>query len=574
MYDVFMYIDKVPNRKSPPCILLRESYREDGKVKKRTIANITSWPKEKIASMEKILKGNGRVVENIEKEMTIKRSLPHGHISVILKTIKKLKLDKIISRITNEKLLIVLAMIIMRIISPSSKLSTSRNLMEETSISTLGSELGLENINEDKLYASMDWLLDKQSDIEKKLSEKHLANNTLIMYDLSSSYFEGNGCPIAKYGYSRDHRKDKLQIEYGLMCNKEGCPISIEVFEGNISDSKTLSSQVEKIQKKFKLKNIVLVGDRGMITTKKIEEELADIEDLEWISALKTSEIRKVLSNFPIQLTFLDKKIAEVSHKDFPGERLLFCKNPLVEEKRKKARAALIEATEKELEKIVVATKREKRTLKGKEKIAFRVGKNINKKKVSKYFKTEITDSSFHYERDNERIEKDERLDGIYIIRTSVNKKSMNDNEVVSSYKNLSLVENAFRSLKTVDLKIRPIYHYNEKRAKSHVLICMLAYYVEWHLRQSLKPILFDDHEKIKKQSPVDPYEPSESAKRKAKTKRSDDNLPIHSFQTLMKDLSTIVKSEINFDNNTFFKTTIPTKLQQKALDLLNIKAL
>jgi transposase len=573
-----MYIEKIPNRNSPPCVLIRESFREDGKVHKRTLSNISHLPGGTIEQIGKLLKG-GTVIEDPEGDFDILRSLPYGNVKAVLSTLKQTGLDKIISsspQSKNHKL--ITAMIVSRIINPSSKLATVRSLNEETCLSVLGDILNIGDINENDLYRAMDWLLDRQDKIESSLADKHLQDGSLVLYDVSSSYFEGTCCPLAKRGNDRDKKKgSKLIIAYGLLCNKEGCPVAIEVFEGNTADPNTVKPQIEKLIKRFGLKRVIIVGDRGMLTSARIEEDLKPVDGIDWISALKAPQIRKIMNDNEIEKTLFDKQdIAEITHPDYPGERLMVCYNPLLETKREKTRQSLLAATEKELQKVVNAISRRRKPLKTAQDIGIAVGKVINKYKVGKHFKVEIKESFLSFQRKTESIDAEAKLDGIYIVRTSVPEEDLTADETVRAYKQLSVAEQAFRSLKTVDLKVRPIFHYLEGRVRAHVFLCMLAYYVEWHMRQKLAPMLFDDEDKQASEqlrsSPVRDAQPSSKAKDKARTKKCEDGLAVHSFQTLLKDLADVTRNTVDLAGHQFYKNATPTVIQQKALDLLEVQ--
>ena len=574
---VCMYIEKIPNRNSPPCILVRESYRQDGKVHKRTLANITHLSDELIDGIDKLLKG-GQIIENFGDDFHIIRSLPYGHVQSILSVINDIGLKPIISPRGGKELNLVIAMIVSRIVNPGSKLATSRSISSETCSTALGDLLGIERVSETDFYRAMDWLLERQDRIESSLARNHLEDGSLVLYDVSSSYFEGQCCPLAKRGHDRDKKQGKLQIVYGLLCDKNGCPVAIEVFEGNTADPKTVKNQIVKLRNRFGLKRVIIVGDRGMLTSARIREELAPHEGLDWISALKAPSIRKIMEDEQIDRSLFDRQdLAEISHPDFPGERLIICHNPLLEQKREKTRQELLAATEKELEKIKNAVLRQRKPLRGVKEIGIAVGKIINKYKVGKHFKITIIDDIISWQRKEDSIESEARVDGFYIIRTSVEESILNTNETVKAYKQLSLVEQAFRSLKTVDLKIRPIYHHLADRVKAHVFLCMLAYYVEWHMRERLAPMLFDDDDKEnaqrQRQSPVKPAEPSEQARNKAASKRSEeDDQPLHSFGTLLDDLSTITRNTVEINSECFDKITVPTALQQKTLKLLKVR--
>jgi transposase len=476
-------------------------------------------------------------------------------------------------------------MVVSRVIDPCSKLATCRALTDETKFSTLGEALNLGEVDEDEFYEAMDWLVARQGWIEKKLAKRHLTEGSLILYDLTSTYYTGNHCPLAKFGHNRDGKKRFPQILLGLLCNDEGCPVAIEVFEGNVADPKTLGAQIKKTRERFGLERIVVVGDRGMITQARLREELSPMEGVDWISALRAPAIRALVQQGAIQLSLFDQRdLAEIISPEYPGERLIACRNPLLAEERARKREDLLQATEKELDKIVAATQRDKRRLKGKGRIGLRVGKVLNRYKVGKHFKLKITEEGLWYERATEKIAAEAALDGVYVIRTSVPAETLKAEETVRAYKGLSAVERAFRSLKTVDLKIRPIHHRLADRVRAHALLCMLAYYVEWHMRHSLAPILFDEEEQEEaealRDSVVCPAKRSPKAQRKAQRKRTDDGDPVHSFQSLLKYLSTIVKNRVrsrtlpgsNSGRTPEFDTlTTPTPLQRRAFDLLGI---
>jgi Transposase DDE domain len=589
-----MYIDIVPNRNSPPAILLRESYREGKRVLKRTLANLSQWPAEIVEGLRILLRG-GTAVEHFEDSFEIERSLPHGHVAAVLGMLRKLKLDTLITPEPSAERNRVVAMIVARILDPRSKLATARGLDEETSTSTLAEWLEVQESDAQALYTAMDWLGERQAEIEKKLAKRHLEEGTLVLYDVSSTYFEGKCCPLGQLGHSRDGKKDKLQIVFGLLCNRAGCPVAVEVFDGNTADPRTLGSQIEKLGHRFKLSRVVLVGDRGMITEARIREEIKPIQGLDWITALRAPAIRPLVEAGKIQLSFFDESqaqgsrllgapstprdLAEIQSPDYPGERLIVCKNPLMAARRAQKRQALLEATERELNKIVAATQRSRRPLKGEARIGLRVGKVLHRFKMAKHFRLDIRAAGFSYARDELKIAEEAALDGIYVVRTSVQKAALDTEETVRAYKDLAHVEQAFRSYKTVDLKVRPIYHYLADRVRAHVFLCMLAYYVEWHMREALAPLLFDDDDPAsadaQRDSPVAPAEPSPSAQDKARTLRTPDDLPVHSFQTLLADLATIAKNRIRPKlpgADRFDQITRPTPLQRKAFDLLGVK--
>jgi transposase len=575
-----MYVAKVPNRKSPPAILLRESYRQGGKVKSRTLANLTHLPSQQIEALRSALAGSAAApAAPLPDAFRISRSLPHGHVAAVLGCLRNLELDSILDPAPGRQRDLVIAMIVARIIEPASKLATARGLHCDTLHHSLGEMLHLDSADETELYQAMDWLLPQQSRIEQALAKRHLSQGGLVLYDLTSTYFEGRHCPLAKLGHSRDDKSGKLQIVFGLLTNASGCPVAVEVFAGNTSDPKTVAAQVNKLRQQFGLSDVVLIGDRGMITSARIREDLPASHGIQWISALRATQIQKLAAGGQLQMSLFDQTdLVEIAHPDFPGERLIVCFNPLLAEERARKRPELLAATEKQLEKIAAATKRGKRPLRGKQNIGLRAGRILNRYKMGKHFQLRIEEDSFHYQRKTANIEREENLDGIYVIRTSVKNEVLSSQQVVASYKSLSGVERAFRSLKTVDLQVRPIHHRLPERVRAHILLCMLAYYVEWHMRQLLAPILFDDDDRAQAQaaraSIVAPAQRSASAKLKALTKETADGLKVHSFQTLMGDLATIVKNRIQpTDKNfvVFDMLTLPTAIQQRALDLLGV---
>lgn len=575
-----MYVATVPNRKSPPAILLRESYRQDGKVKTRTLANITHLAGQQIAALRSALDGALTVPATpLPESFLISRSLPHGHVAAVLGCLRKLQLDSILDPVPSRQRDLVIAMIVARIIEPASKLATARGLHCDTLHHSLGATLHLDSADETELYQAMDWLLPRQARIEQALAKRQLSQGGLVLYDLTSTYFEGRHCPLAKLGHSRDGKSGTPQIVFGLLTNAAGCPVAVEVFAGNTSDPKTVATQVDKLRQRFGLSDMVLIGDRGMITSARIREDLPASHGIQWISALRATQIQKLAAGGQLQMSLFDKTdLIEIAHPDFPGERLIACFNPLLAEERARKRPDLLNATEKQLEKIAVATQRPKRPLRGKQNIGLRAGKVVNRYKMGKHFQLRIEEDSFHYERKTANIEREQNLDGIYVIRTSVKKEVLSSQQVVASYKSLSGVERAFRSLKTVDLQVRPIHHHLPDRVRAHILLCVLAYYVEWHMRQLLAPILFDDDDKPQAQaaraSIVAPAQRSTAAKLKALTKQTADGSKVHSFQTLIGDLATIVKSRIQPADKSiaaFDMLTQPTAVQQRALDLLGV---
>ena len=575
-----MYVATVPNRNSPPAILLRESYRQDGKVKTRTLANITHLAAQQIAALRSALDGSlAAPATPLPDSFLISRSLPHGHVAAVLGCLRRLQLDSILDPVPSRQRDLVIAMIVARIIEPASKLATARGLHCDTLHHSLGETLHLDSADETELYQAMDWLLPQQARIEQALAKRQLSQGGLVLYDLTSTYFEGRHCPLAKLGHSRDDKSGTPQIVFGLLTNAAGCPVAVEVFAGNTSDPKTVATQADKLRQRFGLSDMVLIGDRGMITSARIREDLPASHGIQWISALRATQIQKLAAGGQLQMSLFDKTdLVEIAHPDFPGERLIACLNPLLAEERARKRPELLTATEKQLEKIAAATQRPKRPLRGKPNIGLRAGKVVNRYKMGKHFQLRIEEDSFHFERKTANIEREQNLDGIYVIRTSVKKEVLSSQQVVASYKSLSGVERAFRSLKTVDLQVRPIHHRLPDRVRAHILLCVLAYYLEWHMRQLLAPILFDDDDKPQAQaaraSIVAPAQRSTAAKLKALTKQTTDGSKVHSFQTLIGDLATIVKNRIQPADKSiaaFDMLTQPTVIQQRALDLLGV---
>lgn len=573
-----MHIEVVPNRNSKPCILLRESFREGGKVRKRTLANLSKLPSAAVEGLRALLRG-GSVVEDLSQSFEVIRSRPYGNVAAVLGTLRQLELDREISPERCPERDLVVAMIVARILEPSSKLATARGLGEEAPLSALVEELDLSQVDEVKLYAAMDWLFVRQAAIEQRLARRHLEDGCLVLYDVTSTYFEGRTCPLAQIGYSRDGKKGTLQIVFGLLCNREGCPVAVEVFAGNTADPRTLSPQVAKVRERFGLHRVVFVGDRGMLTSARLHEDFEGVAGLGWISALRTTEIQKLVAGPGFQFSLFDERdFGEVQSPEFPGERLIACRNPLLQEERARKREELLAATERELDLIVQATQRPKKRLQGKDRIGLRVGKVRDRFKVGKHFLFTITETTFAYRRNQQGIDAEAALDGIYVIRTNVPASELSAENVVRSYKGLSSVERAFRSYKTVDLHVRPIFHQLPERVRAHVFLCMLAYYVEWHMRKKLAPLLFDDEDPQAGQrlrsSIVAPAKRSPSALKKARTRRTEDNLPVHSFATLLKDLSTLTKNRVQPKiaiSAPFDSLTRPTPVQQKALALLGV---
>jgi Transposase DDE domain len=573
-----MYIEVVPNRNSKPCILLRESYREGGKVRKRTLANLSKLPQATVEALRGLLRGATVLEEGLADSLEITLSRPFGHVAAVLGTLRQIGLETDLASEPCTERDLVVAMIVARILEPASKLATARGLDEGGALSALQEELCLPAVSEAQLYAALDWLFQQQAEIEQRLSRRHLQEGSLVLYDVTSTYFEGECCPLAQRGYSRDDKSENLQIVFGLLCNRVGCPIAVEIFSGNTADPQTLGSQVEKVRQRFSLQRVIFVGDRGMLTSARIGEDLGAV-GLDWISALRTTEIRKVVAAPGFQFSLFDERdFVEIQSPEFPGERLVVCRNPLLAKEREQVREELLQATERKLSEIKKATQRERRPLRGKDQIALRVGKILNRYKVAKHFLYEITESSFSYWRNEESILAEAALDGLYVIRTSMPESEFTAAETVRAYKDLSTVERAFRSMKTVDLHVRPIYHRLPERVRAHVFLCMLAYYVEWHMRQRWAPLLFDDDDpwagEALRSSVVQPAQRSAEALNKASTRRTPEGFVVQSFQTLLQNLGTIVKNRIQPKlpaSPTFDAVTRPSAIQQRALALLDV---
>jgi len=568
-----MYVTWVPNRSSPPAVLLRESYRDGGKVKTRTLANLTNWPDAKVEALRRLLKGEiGGLGQG---EAQIERSLPHGHVAAVLGMARKLKLDKLLAGAPERLAKLALAMIVARVLEPAAKLATARQLSEATAAHSLGAVLELGEVDEDELYAALDLLGKAQPRIEAALAKRHLRNGCLVLYDLTSSYLEGRKCALGQYGYSRDGKAGKLQIVFGLLCAADGCPVAVEVFDGNTGDPSTLAAQVAKLKEKFKLSRVVLVGDRGMITKARIEEDLAPA-GLDWLTALRAPAIQELAADGgPLQLSFFDERdMAEITAPDYPGERLIVCRNKALAAERGRKREELLAAAAKELAKIAASVTRSRNPLRGADKIGLKAGAALNKRKMAKHFELAITDASFTYSRNQASIQKEAALDGFYVLRTSVPAETLEAPAVALAYKSLSQVERAFRSLKTVDLEVRPIHHRLAERVRAHVFLCMLAYYVAWHMHQALAPMLFEDHDKDsaakQRSSPVAPAQVSPAAKAKATSRKTADGQPVHSFRTLLQDLGTLTRNSVRFgDAPPVTMLARPTAIQQEAFERL-----
>jgi transposase len=542
--------------------LLRRSYREGGRVKKETVANLSHLPEEVIELIRGALRGQRFVAA--EEALEVERSVPAGHVEAALTMARRLELGRLLDRPPSRERELCVAMIVQRVIGPGSKLAMSRAFAQ----STLAAELSVEDADEDELYRAMDWLLARQGRIERALARRHLTEGTLVLYDVSSSYFEGRSCPLAQLGYSRDRRPGTLQIVYGLLCAPNGCPVAVEVFEGALHDDKTLPAQIEKLRARFGLTSVIVVSDRGMVTKANLEL-LRGTDGAAWITALKAPQVKKLVKDGALQLSLFDEhSLAEIASDDYPGERLVVCRNPLVASERARKREDLLQATERALHQ--VAERVEHGTLAGEAEIGLAVGAVWNRWRVRKHFDVEISDTAFSFARDEQRIAAEAALDGIYVLRTTVSEAELSAPAVVRAYKQLKEVERAFRTLKG-PLELRPIHHRLEERVRAHVFLCMLAYYLAWHLRQALKPLLFDDEQPTTQPDPVAKASRSAQAEQKARTKRTATGDPCHSLTTLLDELSTRTRNTIRLHESgaSFEQLTKPTPTQAHALTLI-----
>ena len=576
-----LYVERIPNRNSPPAILLRESQRIDGKVRRRTLANLSKLPPELVASIRLVLKG-GRVFNTPELAFAIRRALPHGHVHAIVNLCRQLGLARILARKKSRERDLALAAIVARLIDPASKLATARQLSPETASSSLGAVLELGAVTGNEMLAMLDWLHRRQTWIERSLANRHLRGKTLILYDVSSSFVEGACCELAAFGHNRDGKKGKKQITFGLLCAPDGCPVAVEVFAGNTSDPATVASQVQSIQTRFAIDKVALVGDRGMLTTARIRDDPIPA-GLDWILALKTADIRTLLQGgkdgtaAPLcPEALVADAVAEITGPEFPGERLMVCLNPRLRGQRARKREDLLKATEEALSKIAHTAARTKPGPKNRDAINRALGARAGRWKMRKHFDIEVRDDAMTWSRNQDRIDAEARLDGIYIIRTSLSREAIGIAQAVEAYKSLAQVERAFRSIKTTRLKIRPVYVYNTARVRAHVFLCMLAWYVEWHLRHRLAPLLFEDHDRDaarrQRTSPVAKANVSDAAKDKAGRKRTQDDLPVHSLHTLLADLATLTLNEVTTaaqPDHPFTLVARPTALQTAAFELL-----
>ena len=571
-----MYITVVPNRNSPPAVLLREGWRDGKRTRQRTLANLSDWPKEKIETFRRLLRDEPLV--SAQDLFTTRQTVPHGHVQAVLQMIAKLELDDLISSERCRERDLVVAMIVQRLIDPCSKLATTR----EWHATTLAEELGVAEANEDDLYEAMDWLGERQERIERKLAARHLSEGGLVLYDVSSSFYEGRTCPLAQSGHDNDGKNALPIIVYGVMTNGEGCPVAVSVYAGNTGDPTTVADQIEKLRTRFGLSRVVLVGDRGMLTQPQINK-LKRHPGFGWITALTSTAIRDLVEQGALQLSLLDEKnLAEITAPDYPGERLMVCHNPVLGEERRRKREALLEATEKSLEKISKeVARRTKKPLTAAE-IGLKVGKVLGRYKMGKHLDCKIGEGSFVWSRRAQSIEQEERLDGIYVLRTSEPVERLSAEDTVRSYKSLAEVERAFRCLKGIDLLVRPIRHRTEDRVPAHIFLCVLAYYVEWHLRRAWAPLLFEEEERSeerKRRDPIRTAQPSASVQRKKSSHQTPDDLPVHSFESLLKELASrarvtyALKSENSEEKTdlTFRQVPEPTLLQARAYELVRM---
>lgn len=573
-----MYIEAIPNRNSPPAILLREAYREAGKVKKRTLANLSCLPAEVIEGLKILLKG-GVAVPSAEEVFVVERSLPHGHVAAVLGSAMACGAQEWFEPAPAPLRKLLLAMVVARVVCPGSKLATHRMLADETAAHSLGRVLGVGELPPEELYRALDWLHEAQPAIERRLARKHLVGSTLVLYDLTSTWLTGRCCELAARGHSRDGKRDDAQIVFGLICSACGCPIAVEVFAGNTADPATVGAQVAKLKERFGIERIAWVGDRGMITSARIKNVLQP-HGMDWISSLRAGQIGLLAQEHgPFQPSLFDERnLLELESTHFPGERLVVCRNPLLAEERSRKRAELLAATEGELALVAAAVARRRNPLRGAAAIALRAGRSIDRYHMAKHFELAITDTSFTWRRKHQEIDAEAALDGLYVIRTSLAQDQLDADAAVAAYKSLAYVERAFRSIKTVDLHVRPVFHYSASRVRAHVFLCMLAYYVEWHMRARLKPMLFDDEfieqTRSTRVSAVAKAQRSAHAKAKEATRQADDGLPVHSFRTLMQDLATLTYNITHTALNPKAKiilTTRPTPVQEKAFKLLGV---
>jgi transposase len=565
-----MYVERVPNRGSPPAVLLRQAWREAGKIRKRTLANLSHWPGDRVESLRRLLRGESLV--SPQDVFTVERSLPHGHVEAVLGTLRKVGLDRLIAAKPSHERDLVVAMIAERLLVPSSKLATTRLWNN----STLAEELSVRDADVDELYRALDWLLKRQPRIEAKLAGRHLEDGALVLYDASTSYYEGRHCPLARFGHDRDGKKLPV-ILYGLLTDHKGRPLAVEVYPGSTGDPITVGDQVEKLRKRFSLNRVVIVGDRGMLTQAQIET-LREHPGLGWISSLRSPTIRSLVERGQIERSLFDEtNLAEIHVPEFPGERLIACFNPLLSTERKRKREELLQATEKALSRIEAEVKRRTKKPLGKAEIGVKAGRVLGRFKMGKHFTLTIDDGLFVWARREASIRREADLDGIYVVRTSEPPDRLSAPDAVRTYKRLLLVERAFRCLKGVDLLVRPIFHRTEDHVRAHVLLCMLAYYVEWHMREAWAPLLFQEEQldqQRQQRDPVAPAQPSPSARHKKSTRRTSEGSPVHSFKTLLAELALRCRNTCHVKSDPasrFTMLTEPSPLQARALQLLGV---
>jgi hypothetical protein len=567
-----MYIETIPNRQSRPTILLREGWRDGKKVRRRTVANLTHWPAAKVEALRRLLRDEPLV--SPQSVFVVEHTLPHGAVEAMIGTMRQIGLDTLMASTPCRERQLVLAMIAERLIHPSSKLGTTR-LWHAT---TLAEELGVAEANEDDLYAAMDWLLARQARIEQKLAKRHLAPGAHVLYDVTSSSYEGRTCPLAQFGYNRDRKRGKTSIVYGVLTDSAGRPVAVEASRGNTADPATIPDQVMKLRTRFRLEQVVLVGDRGTLTQTQIDF-LKQYPGLGWIAALRFEAIRKLADTRILDPSLLaHQPLAEMTSGQFPGERLVACYNPLVAQERYRKRTALLEATETELATIAREVARRTKKPLTKVTIGQKVGRVLHHYHMAKHFAVQIDDGRLRYERRPVSIQREAELDGIYVIRTSEPRERLSAEDTVRGYQNLAVVERLFRTLKGIDILVRPIHHHQAKRVRAHIFLCVLAYYVEWHMRKALAPLLFDDEELAQNRptrDPVAPAQPSPAARQKKARRLTADGLPVHSFDTLVAALGTRCRHRCRITSDpgspVFYQLTEPTPLQRQALQLLGI---
>jgi len=564
-----MYVETVPNRNSPPAILLREAWRQDGKVKKKTLANLTHWPEHLVQGLRLLL--SGKQLAPAEEIFHIERSRPHGHVEALLAFIRHLGVDKLISSTPSRERDLVLAMIVERILHGASKLASTRYWHT----TTLAEELKVEDCDEDDLYDALDWLLERQQRIEEKLARRHLGEGSFALYDVSSSYYEGHTCPLSDFGHNRDGKRGKEIIVYGLLANPHGCPVGIDVYPGNTADPKTLADQVHKLLGRFGLKEVTLVSDRGLLTQARIDA-LKEFPGISYLTALRSVAIRDLVEGGDLQVSLFDTlSLCEFDSQEYPGERLVACFNPFLAAERKRKREELLVATEEALGAIARDLARRTQTPLTAEAVALKVGRVINRRKMQKHFDLVFGENFLSFSRNAASIAREAALDGIYVIRTSVRKDVLSAEDAVVSYKSLSQVEQAFRCLKGIDIRVRPIRHRTEDHVRAHFFLCMLAYYVEWHLRKALGELLFDDTDlEVERwlRDPVAPAKPSRVAEKKKSSKKTPDGSTVHSLETALAELGTRCRhicSAPGSQGMTFSMETEFTPWQKKVFDLL-----